>query len=149
MNDSQKPPKPVLYGGVLVFILASVGALVWFIVTLHALVIQLINMSNSIELNKGGLYMLGVSVGLGFLSFYMVVELWKGEAPSDRFIKIIGRLILLGVALMIILPHVIHYPLEFYLQNRNYFVCEKASHRWLHARTIVYMNDQSMCEHYK
>ncbi|WNO08047.1 hypothetical protein [Teredinibacter sp. KSP-S5-2] len=146
MNEVEKPPKLVLYGGVAVFILISVAAFIWFAWSMFSLAVQVIALSSIISLDKGALYFFGVSLGLGGVSVFMVVELYLGKPPSEKFGKFIGRWAISGLVIMLIVPHFVHYSLDSYLMKKQYSICEKASHAWLHARTIVYMKNQADCD---
>lgn len=46
---------------------------------------------------------------------------------------------------MFLLPHIIHYPLAHYLENKGYEICREASYQWLHSQEIIYVNNINTC----
>jgi len=131
--------------GVVWFALMAIGALAWFLLIAIETSKQLIATPESISFEKGVFYLLGVGISLGALLAFMLIEVIKKKPPTDHVSKKIGRVALLGVVLMLLLPHAVQYGIENYLEPKGYGICDSASYQWLHHRIIVYTNNAETC----
>jgi hypothetical protein len=129
-----------------VLIILALGALGWFAVNLIGIVEQLISKSDSIMLNKGLFYMLGVGLGLATLAFVVVYEYWLDKTLNETMTNICTKFGIASVVVMLLLPQAAHFLTDEYLIKRNYSVCESASRQWLLSREIVYVVDPTLCK---
>ena len=96
------------------------------------------NEDTLVTLDMGMYYLFGG--GLFFFVMVIGVEYPKlFNKPLPRGIdKFLALLLLSGIVLMFVLPHVVYAFVDDYLQNNHYVICEAKSTQWLHVRTIVY-----------
>lgn len=134
INRILTPPTLLISGG---------AALCWFFYRLFSLIAGI--SSDVVLFDKGSFYMLGVGVGLLSLGFVVVQEFWVGSPISRKQNKIFTRMVLFGIATLIIFPHITHFLVDRYLMRNGYSVCEEASHQWLFVRDIVYISEATVC----
>jgi len=93
---------------------------------------------DSILINKGVFYLLGVGVALSFLMVDGVYNTLVRRPIPRKLRKIVNVAAFSGLALMLILPQAVHYVSASALDKRGYEVCQSASSQWLFVRDIVY-----------
>ncbi len=145
MESSQKPSIFVRFGGFLLFVSLSLGALVWFGWSLFQMITQIASNSPIILFDKGALYMLGVGIGLSVLTYVALHEVILKRPLTKKMSKKINMSALVSLITLIIFPQIVHYPVERFLENRNYKICEQASYQWLLYRKIVYASSFEVC----
>lgn len=145
MDDRVRPSLLIKIVAPLVFIFMAVGALLWFILEVVSAASVIINARDIVYINKGVLYMLGISVGLSSLSYVLVSEFWFGVILNEALNQLCTKLCIIGVVMMFIVPHLFDYTISYYLATKGYVVCEKASSQWLHSKTTAYAIDSEVC----
>ena len=143
MESRERPSLAIRIFTPLIFIIGSAAALFWFFYRTYCLFGR--NLTEIVVFDKGSFYMLGVGGGLAVLSFVTIQEGWLNRPLSKSQSKLLTKLAILSIVLVFMLPHIVHYVANNYLQNQGYSVCEKASHRWLFVRDIVYIQDSVTC----
>ncbi|MCR6652845.1 MAG: hypothetical protein NVV73_15775 [Cellvibrionaceae bacterium] len=106
---------------------------------------SLVQSAPVITFNTGIFRFLGVAlISIGIAS-YAAVE-WRLRAmPSARVTKLLTRIMIAGLALMFLLPHGIHFPLEKYLFNQGYKICQPKSYANRAYRSVAYAIDVPAC----
>jgi hypothetical protein len=123
----------------------GIPALLWFGVNLYTITGELLSSSSIIVFDKGAFYLLGVGLGALTLAFVAGFEYWLDKPLTKRLNILCTKMALISVAVAILLPQVSHFSLHRHLVNNSYTVCREASHQWLTARTIVYLNSTENC----
>jgi hypothetical protein len=147
MDERDRPSMGVRLVTPGVLITLALGSLIWFIMNTIGLVGQLLSKPDSIILNKGIFYMLGVGLGLGTLAFVVVYEYWLDKPLSETLTSICTKSGITGVVVMLLLPQAVHFVTDEYLTNLNYSICDSASRQWLLSREIVYVVDPALCNY--
>jgi hypothetical protein len=129
----------------LLFILMSLASLLWFAWSILSLIGQINSNSPAISFDKGAMYMLGVGVGLSALTYAILHEAILKKILTERVTSWITRCAFAGIGLMFIFPHIVHYPVENYLEGEGYQICSQASYQWLLYRKIVYVSSPEVC----
>lgn len=145
MEDNGKPSLLMQYSTTVVLILMMLGSFLWFGQTAIDTTQQLILSPSSISFNKGVFYMFGVGVSLSVLVYAMIIESVLKKNLSKKSNNVLTKTAIFGVAIMFLLPQVVHYSIAHYLEGQGYEVCHEASHQWLHSRTIVFVNNMDVC----
>ena len=145
MEDRDQPSTLLRYSAPLSFITMAVGAFVWLAFGVTGLVHQLQNASDFISFNKSVFYMFGVGLGLSILSFVLVYEYLLGKTLTNKLSGICTKLGFGGVAIMFLLPYIVHNKIDSHAKNKGYVICHEASHQWFHSRTIVYVLNKNIC----
>lgn len=65
--------------------------------------------------------------------------------PSAGLEKLLTRMIIVKLVLMFLLPNLIHFPLEKYLFNHRYKICQSKSYDNRAYRTVAYAIDVQAC----
>lgn len=91
-----------------------------------------------VNINKGVYYLFGV--GIAFLALLVdgVNNAILRRKISQKLAKYISRIALGGMAVMVLLPALVHYPVADSLERVGYAICPEQSSQWLFVRTIVY-----------
>ena len=144
MNGIHKPSRTLQYSVIFFFFVFSLLSLTSFGYSAFFLARDLLAGSTIISFNKGSFYMLGVGIASAFLTYALLLEVAKGFI-SKRFNKRTTRIGLTALALIFLIPQLVHYAIGGYADNLGYEVCSGASYQWLHARTIVYTNSPETC----
>ncbi len=132
------------YLTVIVFALFAVGALLAFgYYALHT-VVDIIDMKSVIEFNKGAMYMLGVGLSAGLLTFFMIYEI-QNRKISESFNKKATRLALIFIGSIFIFPQIVDYGVHQKIKSIGYVFCAKQSYSWLHVQNKVFGLNEVAC----
>ena len=145
VENNQEPSILFKYSFLVFFVFMTFGALFWFSFCTIGLIKQIYSQNPSIIFDKGSFYLLGVSVALGSLLYNMVYEGLMKKELTAIIAKRITRAALAGIGLMIILPQIIHYAVEDYMENNGYMICAQASSSWLMYKHIAYVSNAETC----
>jgi hypothetical protein len=89
--------------------------------------------------------LLGAGVTLGALTLGGLYQGILRLPLTKKVTKILTNVLIGGVVVMFVLPHIVHYPVESYLEGRGYNICEQASYRWFAYREIAYVSNSEAC----
>jgi len=128
------------------FALLGVGALYIAINTTFSLIRHIIYLPESIEFNKGALYLWGVGFVLLLFVVGIVYTNYLKKTISKKTNKRLTQFVIFLLLLTFLLPQVVHYVTAEYLEKKDYKICESKSRQWLHVKTIVYSR-LSSCEY--
>ena len=131
--------------GIVCLAAVAIGAGIGFVTIALPMFRNLAGTPPAVAFNKGAMYLPGLSLGLGALCVAMTLEAWRRRPPVPRTARLLSQLAVGGVVVMFLLPAMTHYWVAGRMQDRGYAVCESASHRWLHSRTIVYTRSEAIC----
>ena len=145
MKDRDQPSTLLRYSAPTAFLAMTIGALAWFVFGAIDTAHQLLTDAEVVSFNKGVFYMLGVGIGLAVLSFVLVYEYWLGKPLTNTMTTVCTRIGIGSVAVIFLLPQIVHSQVENYVKDKGYEICPGASHQWLHSRTIVYVSNMGLC----
>lgn len=140
------PSKPMLYTGLIVFVGLAVAIFGYFLLSVSELIQALVSLPEVVSFDKGAFYMPGVFLGLVVLIFAAVYESILRKQLTKKIASIITKIAIAAVIITFVLPMVVHSSVENYMIEKNYSVCDEASHQWLHSRTIVYVRTRDKCK---
>ena len=146
MPESDAPTALGRYGGFLVFFTMTVGSLAWATWSIFDIYNQISSASEVIYFDKGALYMFGVGVGLAVLSFAIFYEGILERELTKKISGIMTKSAIAGIALMFLLPYLIHQPVNKQLTQKKYIICEPASYQWLLYENLAYTKNASICD---
>jgi len=144
--QAQKPSALVLYGTLSMLIAIALTAFGFFFVRAIGLFDDLKVLPPSISFDKGAFYLFGVGLVLSVLTFAGIYESVMRKTLAPKLSGQFTKLVIGGVVVTLLLPHLVHYGVQSFLTSRGYEVCGGASHQWLHSRTIVYVRNQDVCD---
>ena len=144
-RHEEKPSTLVLYGGLGLLILFTMGALLYFFYVAGIMVHSIVTLPDHISFDKGAFYLLGAGVGLSALIIAGIYESCLGKILSKKVSGIITKAALVGFLTMFALPHVAHYLTDRFLKKEGYQICREASRQWLHSKTVVYVKNSDIC----
>ncbi len=145
-TSEQKPPLLPLFAGCLAFFLMAGWGLWSFVSHLIQLTEQVVSNANLIDFNKGSFYGLGLGIGLTALVYGMLHQnVFKFSLESRFFNKTIPAVMIYGLFIMILLPHIAHYSIEYILEKRGYMICDTHSMQWSMYRSYYYVSDVDTC----
>lgn len=137
-----------LAAATLIFGAATIGVFWWLIGVTMAFLRALDARPSSIEFDNAIVLLPGIGICLFAALIAFARDFAMANAPSSRlFGRAIAVGVLLGVVVFVAMPPVATRMVDDHLTTAGYAVCEEASHRWLHARTIVYVRSlPGLCE---
>lgn len=125
---------------VILMIFAAVAGTCIFLPTKSflELISQISSEENTVLINKGVFYLLGVGVALSFLLVDGVYNSLMRRPIPKKIRKFVSAITFFGLGLVLMLPAAVHYISALVLEQRGYAVCDSASTQWLFVRDIVY-----------
>lgn len=145
MGNDQQPSIIVRLLIVACFFACAVMALAWFIISITSLISQFASNDPVVEFDKGSIYMLG---GGGFFLLITAGGIMQGLLGKKLTLKL-DRLFTRGIVgsliLMFGVPHLTHYAVASYAQQRNYSVCSDVTYRWLLYSKFYYTKSDMDC----
>lgn len=135
-------------GATLIFMAAALGALWWAAVAGSEFWDTLQVKPPNIEYDNAFVFMSGIGVGLLAVVVAFVHGAVTHNGPVPRwFVTVVATGIFGGLAITVLAPPVVTALIDDHLKAAGYNVCKEASHRWLMARTVVYVQPQpGLCE---
>ncbi len=130
-------------GTPLFLLLLGGSAMVWFVFEVYSMFSH--GLSPVITFYKGACYMLGVSIASLSFTLMIVKEFWFLRPLTKKQNTYYSRVVISGVVLMFVFPHLAHYAADRYFTAHGYTVCEDASRQWLFMRDIVYIDQSVEC----
>lgn len=112
---------------------------------LGSLVASLVQSAPIVTFNTGVFRFLGVAIISVGIAIYAAIEWWQRSMPSAGLAKLLTRMMMVGLALMFLLPHLVHFPLEKYLFNHGYKICQPKSYANRAYQSVAYVIDVPAC----
>lgn len=131
--------------GPLLFLLLTGLAFSLFFLGMVALVSGLTAESTVISFNKGAMYMLGAGVGALCLSIGVVYHSLYSRKVPENLEKILIKGAIIGIIIMFVFPHAVHFSVSGIVETRKYVRCKEAEYRWLLYKKYVYTETQGAC----
>lgn len=138
MENKEKVSPIVLWSTLVSVFLFALGGICVFVFHITLLVNSLLDLPSTVVISKGEYYSLGGGIAMGALLVDGVTVNILKRPLSDHAATLVGRFMIGGLVIMFLAPHLIHYPVADYLENKGYHFCEPASTKWRIFRTIVY-----------
>ena len=145
MESSHQHSPLTMFCILLIFSLMALSTLTWFGWSVFQLYAQIAENGPVIVFDKGVFYLLGGGSGIAILTLYMFYEGVLKLPLTEKVAKILTNSLIGSVSVMFVLPHIVHYPVESYLEGRGYTICEQASYRWFAYREIAYVSNSEAC----
>lgn len=140
------PSKPMLYTGLVVFVGFALAVFGYFLQSVIELIQALVSLPEVVSFDKGAFYMPGVFIGLVVLIFAIVYESVLRKELTKKIASVCTRTVIAAVFIIFVLPMLVHRSVDNYMTEKNYSICNEASHQWLHSRTIVYVSKRGICK---
>ncbi len=144
MNGTQKPSLILQVLIVAFFFLFAIGSLIVFGYYAFLLFENIISQSDFIVFNKGSMYMFGVGLSSGLLTYFFIYEILKKKI-SASFNKKSTYIGLVFIGSIFIFPQLADYWIHKYINHIGYAYCPEQSYRWLHAQNLVFASDENIC----
>ena len=107
-------------------------------ISFFELVGQISGGADSVLINKGVFYLLGMGIALSCLLVDGVYNTLIRRPIPEKLKKWVSVMVFSGLGLVLILPSAVHYASAYILEQRDYGLCDSASSQWLFVRDIVY-----------
>ena len=144
MNQSQTPLwKQIL--AVFLFAIFSAASCWYFFDVVIDLMQGIYSDQAAIVFEKGGFYFPGIAIASGALAFIYGVETYHQAMPSESLTNRIKKIVILGLAIMLLLPHVAYVGISTHLESHSYVECTVLTRKWVHSHTLVYTNSVTLC----
>lgn len=124
--------------------LATFG-LLWFFNHSAELSVGVFRSADTVEFDKGAMYMLGGGIGIICLLILSVPAVFFGKSPSKVIEERAIKGLIAGLVLTFTLPHLVHVSISTTLKNRDYVICQELTSRWLMHVTFVYASSPERC----
>ncbi len=145
MENEQQSSVIVRLSSVAFFLAFSVTTLAWFTISITSFISQFTLNDPVVEFDKGSMYMLGGGLCCLLLTAGGIMQGLLGEKLTFRLERLFTRGIVGSLILMFGFPHLAHYAVANYVQQRNYSVCSDATYRWMLYSKFYYTKSDMDC----
>ena len=145
MENFSQPSALARFSALLVFSSLTLAAFAWFGWSAFRFCTQIVENASAIFFDKGALYMFGAGSGLAVLTFGGLYEGILRLPLTEKVAKRITNALIGSIIVMFVLPQIVHYPVERFLEGRGYKICDQASYQWFLYRRIVYVSTSEVC----
>ncbi|VAW90479.1 hypothetical protein MNBD_GAMMA17-1731 [hydrothermal vent metagenome] len=145
MDGEQRPSTLARFISVAFFLILTLSSLTWFTVSIIGFISQFLLNDPVVEFDKGSMYMLGIGLGLLLLTIGGVMQGLLGKKLTPQKETLFTRGLVFSLIIMFGFPHLTHYVVANYAQQRNYSVCSDASYRWLLYSKFYYTKNGMAC----
>ncbi|WP_439136021.1 hypothetical protein [Pseudomaricurvus sp.] len=128
------------------FLLLTIASLAWFVISLTNFIIQVRQGAPVIEFDKGSVYMLGIGLGLLFLTAGGIVQGLLGKTLTPKCESLFTKGIVISILFAFLLPHAVHYGVSQFAQKQHYDLCKPATYRWFMYSKFYYVDSTSSCD---
>lgn len=143
---AQAKPSPVLrYTTIGVFAVMSLVMLGLCVRGSLGLALDITASAPQVTVNTITFRLLGLSILAGILALICVDDTSGIYKRFPTLEKYLGRVMMVGLVLMFLLPTLVHIPLERYLMSNGYKLCEPKSEVLRTHRISVYVKDVPTC----
>lgn len=145
MIQEQPPSLLVRISSVAFFVMLTLGAFIWFVISTTQLISKFRLESQVISFYKGSMYMLGCGLGLLLLTIGGIFQgIFKLELTTKQS-SLLSRGIIVSLLLMILFPQLAHYIVDRNVQKQSYSICDDVSYRWLFYTKLYYTKSKDVC----
>jgi hypothetical protein len=127
------------------FLLLTISSGTWFAISSINLISDIRYQAPVIAYDEGSMYMLGCTIGLlGVLAggaYYVLL----GRKLPKKVERILIRIMLSGVVIMFVFPHVANFYVESEIEHSKYYICEKLTYEWLLYKKYYYTDTPETC----
>lgn len=132
--------------GVVFFLLLTIAALAWLVVSITDFTTQIRLSAPVIEFDKGSVAMLGVGMGLLLFTAGGVVQGLLGKTLIPKYEFLFTKGIVISILFAFLLPHAVHYGVRQYIQKQHYDLCKPATYRWFLYSKFYYVDSKTSCD---
>lgn len=145
MNDQLHPSILVRLLSIGFFLVFALAALVWFALSMNNLTTAFSSGLSVVSFDKGSTYMLGAGIGGLIIVIGGVIQGLLRKNLTARAKTLFARSLIFSLILMFGFPHIAHYAVTSYTQNKNYHVCSDATYRWVLYSKFYYTKNSLVC----
>ncbi|GAB3093702.1 hypothetical protein G8770_22620 [Aestuariicella hydrocarbonica] len=146
MQTEQQSSPMARFLSVSFFLVLTIASLAWFFLSITNLISQIRLDAPIIGFDKGSVYMLGIGLGLLVLTAGGIIQgiLGKSLTPAKEslFKKGIGA----SLVVAFLLPHVVHYAVTKYTDEKDYRICDGANYHWFLYSKFYFTNNETSCD---
>ena len=145
MQDDENELKPWQFVmSLLVFFTLTAFGIIYFSYYLYALLQGLGTKAADITVNKGAFYCLGAAMMGAMLSYFGVRKI-RNKPVTPQLNKQASRFFVISLIITIVLPQLLHYPIQSYLTAKGYTECALQSRQWMHDKVMVFTATPEHC----
>ena len=137
-ESAEKSSKSAIIITAISFAILGQGSLYVAIDNTLSLISGALHLPDTIDFNKGSLYLWGVSFVLLFFVAGIIYTNFFKQNISNNLNKRLSQLVIILLIFTFLLPQIVDYTTDSYLVEKGYKICESQSKQWLHVKTIVY-----------
>lgn len=142
-NDDMLKPWQFVIWWLVLFSLTAFG-IIYFCYHLFALLQGLGSKAADITVNKGAFYCLGAAMMGAMLSYFGVRKI-RNKPVTPQLNKQASRFFVISLIITIVLPQLLHYPIQSYLTAKGYTECALQSWQWMHDKVMVFTATPEHC----
>lgn len=123
----------------------TIGILLWFWFDSIALASAIVQRQPAIDFDKGAMYMLGGGTLFTAMLVAVIPKAFFNKDLSEAATDLVGKGLIYGFVLMIILPQLVHFGVWTTLKSWGYVNCRDLGTQWLIHKTFVFTNSAETC----
>lgn len=145
MEENAEPSLPVKLLSLGLFLLLTISSGTWFTISAINLISDIRHQASVIAYDEGSMYMLGCTIGiLGILVGGAYHVLLDRKLPKSGE-RILIKIILSGIVIMFVFPHVANLYVENEIGHSKYSICDKLTYEWLLYKKYYYTDTPETC----
>lgn len=133
-----------LFAGLALFAMLTFFALGYFGYSLITMLEALLTKANAVTVNKGAFYCLGAAMMGAMLSYFGMRKILN-KPVTPQLNKQASRFFVISLIITIVLPQLLHYPIQSYLTAKGYTECALQSRQWMHDKVMVFTATPEHC----
>lgn len=145
MGNDQQSSIIVRLSSVAFFLVFAVTALAWFTISITSLISQFTLNDPVVEFDKGSIYMFGGGLCCLLITAGGIMQGLLGKKLTFKLERLFTIGIVGSLILMFGVPHLTHYAVANYTQQRHYSVCSDVTYRWLLYSKFYYTKSDIDC----
>ncbi len=126
-----------------IFFILGVASLYYSISVTVDLMSYIMEQGDVVVFDKAGFYFYGVSIVLLVFPFLVVYKKIFKRTVSGRNEAWLNYTLLLGVVLMLVIPHALSFYTDSFAQKNNYIICNNEADKSLFTTSMVYVKNRS------
>lgn len=145
MNDELHPSILVRLLSIGFFLVFALAALAWFAISMNDLTTALSSGLPVVSFDMGSTYMLGAGIGGLIIVIGGVIQGLLQKNLAHRTKTLFARSLIFSLILMFGFPHIAHYFVTSYTQQKDYQICNDATYRWFLYSKFYYTQNNLAC----
>lgn len=153
MDCNQSPSEPSVFlvnGGLLTFVLVTLGSFYWFKLELIYILNELASNKTIQTYENVVFFGFGIGLCLSFFTFPLLYfKIFNRPKPKLKIVKILNIMLIFSTivafSIMLVLPHFANDYLDDYMRTKGYKFCGVPDVKMLLYRKVIYTNSQEVC----